>query len=420
MSQMSQIESFMRQALLKRKENHLLRSLSLPTQESNIDFSSNDYLGLAREKNLHVIAEQIFQEYYPSSKHYVGNGSSGSRLLSGNYRLIEDCEKKAALFHKAEAALFYNSGYDANLGLLSALASRDDIIVYDQWIHASLRDGIVLSKAKNFSYKHNDLDEVHKKLQQATQLIKQKNSKENSLSASTGETKNKIFLVSESVFSMDGDSPDLEALTNLCQEFSASLIIDEAHAGGIFQQGRGMLCKNDLQKKTFARVITFGKAAGLHGAVVLGSSLLREFLINFSRPFIYSTAPSPRHLAYIFAFYRWLESESAHEKQKKLMTNIDFFVQQKEEFSSRLIANDCYWLASESSIQSFVVPGNQRARKLASFLRKNSFSLFPVLSPTVSAGSERLRVCLHVFNSRSEIEKFFLVLKFFFQEEASS
>lgn len=391
------IEIFLKQALQQRKEKDLLRTLKQnSSSKKTVDFFSNDYLGVSQNKNLEVLARQIYAEFYPKT---IQNGSTGSRLLSGNFPLVEAVEKKAAEFHKAQSALFYNSGYDANIGLISSLANRNDIVIYDKLIHASIRDGITLSRAKNFSFAHNDMQDVEKKL-----LFAHKKNERS-------KKKAKIFVISESVFSMDGDSPNLKQLVAICEKYNAALIVDEAHAGGIFCEGKGFVCQEGLQEKVFAQVVTFGKAAGLHGAVVLGKNILKEYLINFSRSFIFTTAHSPRHLAYVMAYYVWLDSQQAQQKREKLFTRIDYFKQLRKQ---SIHTDSVFWLTSESSIQSLVVKGNTQAKALSHFLFQKNFQVLPVLSPTVPAGKERLRICLHSYNTKSEVEKFFEAVKEFF------
>ena len=211
-------------------------------------------------------------------------GSGGSRLLAGNYPLIEKLEKSIASFHDAEAGLIFNSGYDANIGLLSCIALKEDTILYDQLIHASLRDGIRLGYAQSFSFEHNNPASLELRLKQAAGTV---------------------YVVTESLFSMDGDLAPLQEMAALCEQYNAKLIVDEAHATGIVgEHGEGLVQHLQLQSKCFARIHTFGKALGVHGAIVLGSSFLRSYLINFSRPFIYTTALPPCTVQHIAEAYK--------------------------------------------------------------------------------------------------------------------
>ncbi|MBL4654010.1 MAG: aminotransferase class I/II-fold pyridoxal phosphate-dependent enzyme, partial [Flavobacteriales bacterium] len=249
------VEQTLSDKLENRKGENALRSLK--TVNGLIDFSSNDYLGFARD--------------FAVLNHSVGvGGSTGSRLLTGNSIEAEELEAFIAEYHNAEAGLLYNSGYDANIGLLSCVPQRGDTVIYDELSHASIIDGIRLSRAESFKFKHNNLEHLETRLKSA---------------------KGNVFVVVESVYSMDGDFSPLQELINLKQKFDFNLIVDEAHATGLFgKKGEGRCVELGIQNEVFARVHTYGKALGCHGAIVLGSETLRSYLINFSRSFIYTTA----------------------------------------------------------------------------------------------------------------------------------
>jgi 8-amino-7-oxononanoate synthase len=267
-------DSFLTKHLEQRKNQNAIRQLSSET--SLIDFCSNDYLGFARSRTL--------MEKIRTSA--AAPGSTGSRLISGNSMLCEDLERTIAEFHQAPAGLIFNSGFDANLGLLSSVARRGDTILYDELVHASIRDGIRLSFAKSFPFSHNNIAHLEARLRRA---------------------RGELFVAVESVYSMDGDCAPLPDMANVCDQFGAHLIIDEAHATGVFGPGgRGLVVQEDLAARVFARVHTFGKALGSHGAIVLGSAALRSYLINFARSFIYTTALPPHSLRSIRASYQFL------------------------------------------------------------------------------------------------------------------
>ena len=359
-----------------REDQHSKRML--PNENVLIDFSSNDYLGYAKN-------ELIFQKthQYLVENNIQTNGATGSRLLSGNYNLHTETESYIARFHGAESALIFNSGYDANLGVLSAMPQRNDIIFYDELCHASIRDGIQLSKAKSYKFKHNDLENLEKLLTKFK----------------IHNTTSVVYIITESVFSMDGDSPNLEKLSVLCEKHQCYLIVDEAHALGAFgTQGSGLVQQLNLQDKVFARIITFGKALGCHGAVVVGSELLKSYLINYARSFIYTTALSPHSIATIYIAYKHLNSEK--EQIEKLNKNIIFF---NEEINA--IGLKHLFITSNSPIQCAVIPSNEKAKKVSQYLQSKGFDVKPILSPTVPKGQERLRFCLHSFNSYEEITK---------------
>jgi 8-amino-7-oxononanoate synthase len=276
-------ENAVYELLEKRRSAGLLRSLKTP--ENLIDFCSNDYLGLARSVTLRQTIEQSVAVHSNRL-----NGSTGSRLLAGNSALAEELETELAAFHDTEAALIFNSGYDANVGLLASLPQRGDTLLTDDLIHASMIDGARLSVANRFKFRHNDLDDLENRLKRATGTV---------------------YVAIESVYSMDGDLAPLTEIVELCEHYEAALIVDEAHATGVFgPQGGGLVQSLGLQKRVFARVHTFGKALGVHGAAVVGSASLRDFLINFARSFVYSTALPPHSLLAIHSVYRFYRRTS--------------------------------------------------------------------------------------------------------------
>ncbi|MGI4728347.1 MAG: aminotransferase class I/II-fold pyridoxal phosphate-dependent enzyme [Janthinobacterium lividum] len=362
---MNEAENFIRQKLEQRKLDDNFRVLK--TASVLIDFCSNDYLGFARSEQLKALVEAEISKY-PG---YL-NGSGGSRLLSGNTAFTEDLEQQIARFHQAEAGLIFNSGYDANLGLFASLPQRGDTIITDELIHACIIDGARLSLANRFSFKHNDLDDLEKKLKNAKGIC---------------------YVAVESVYSMDGDEAPLREIIWLTQKHNANLIVDEAHATGIF--GSGLVQNLNLQDQDFARTVTFGKALGSHGAIVLGSENLRNYLINFARSFIYTTAPSFHQLVTTKMAYQLLGSSDSAQKQLHQLIQL-FKKELQKQYAIRL-------LPSNSAIQSILISGNANAKKLAAYLQNNGFDIRAILSPTVPVGMERLRICIHSYNSEAEI-----------------
>ena len=355
-------EEFVHKKLQERKEQNAFRQLKLPS--GKIDFCSNDYLGIVKN-NLLETGENI--ESLP-------HGSTGSRLLAGNYPLIEETERLIAAFHEAETGLIFNAGYDANLGLLSCIPQRGDTVLYDYLSHASIRDGIRLSFARSVSFQHNDPDDLKKKLRQSS---------------------GNVFVVTESVFSMDGDIALVEEIADICTEYGAHLIVDEAHATGVLgNRGEGLIQQMGLQSKCFARIHTFGKAVGCHGAIVLGSTALRNYLVNFSRPFIYSTAlPAAGIMAIKKAYDIFPELLKERDHLRRLATQ---FQNSEIRFEK---------LSSTTAIQAVIVPGNDAVKEIADMLQGNKLDIRPILYPTVPKGSERLRIVLHAFNTDAELEQ---------------
>ena len=351
-------DDFLDKKLNERRAQNAFRSLTVVKKK--IDFCSNDYLG--------IVHHGLLNTHNPEAKH----GSTGSRLLTGNSALFELAESQIANFHKGESAIIFNSGYDANVGLLSSIAQKGDTVVYDQLVHASIRDGIRLSFAQSFSFEHNNPADLEKKLATAT---------------------GNIFVVSESVFSMDGDICPLENILAVVNKYNAHLIIDEAHAIGVIgEQGEGLSQALQLHGQCFARVYTFGKACGCHGAVIVGSNRLKDYLINFSRSIIFTTAlPEVAIQAIIksYEIYPYLISERVHLKEliKQFQTS--------RTQHSRLI--------SETPIQGIMVPGNCEVKVIAATLQQHDFDVRPILYPTVPKGKERLRIILHAYNSKQEL-----------------
>ncbi|UOK42970.1 MULTISPECIES: aminotransferase class I/II-fold pyridoxal phosphate-dependent enzyme [Flavobacterium] len=368
--------------LNQRIQSHSLRKLS----EANtlIDFSSNDYLGFSKSELIFDATHKFLSE-----RNLKSNGATGSRLLSGNHILYSEAEEFIAKFHESESALIFNSGYDANVGFFSSVPQRSDVILYDELSHASIRDGIQLSNAKSYKFEHNDFEALEKL------ILRFKN--DNS----------EIYIVTESVFSMDGDCPNIEELITLCEKYQCLLVLDEAHALGVFgEKGEGLVQSINLQDKVFARIMTFGKGLGCHGAAVLGSQDLKNYLINFARSFIYTTGLSPHSVATILMAYRQLKAENINQ----LRENIVHFNQEKNLFGLKPL-----FVRSKSAIQSAIIPGNEKVKIMAEKLLENGYDVKAILHPTVPQGQERLRFCLHSYNSKEEItEVLQLLSKFVF------
>jgi len=358
----------------QRLKDNALRSL--PKASQLVDFSSNDYLGLAKNEKL----ERQIQK----------NGATGSRLLTGNHELFDELEALLQSHHKAESALVFNSGYDANVGFFSAVPQRGDVVLYDELVHASIRDGIQMGHAKGYKFAHNDIGKLKEKLV--------------SLRAQSSRD-TEFYVVTESVFSMDGDSPDLKEMATFCAKNNCFLVVDEAHATGIFGKGTDLISELGLENDVFARIITFGKALGCHGAAILGSKQLKQYLVNFARSLIYTTALSPHSVAVILSAYQYLKKESS-SICKQLYQNIDYFKQEIE----RLRISDKF-IASNSAIQCVTISGNDKVKEIAGQLRQEGFDVKPILSPTVKEGAERLRFCLHTFNTNEEISQVLQSLK---------
>ncbi len=373
MNESDALDDLLHAQLEKRSQAGLLRQLR--TAEGKIDFCSNDYLGFARSAALHnrIQFESI----------HLSVGSTGSRLLTGHSKLAENLEHSIAAFHDSPAALLFNSGYDANVGLFSSLNRVVKNVVYDELIHASVHDGMRLSKASCQSFKHNDPDH---------------------LDAILSSINAPALVAVESIYSMDGDACQLEAIAAVCELHKAFLIVDEAHAIGLYgEQGRGLVHQLHLQNRIAARLVTFGKALGCHGAAVLGSDVLRQYLINYARPLIYSTFTSPHALISVKCAYDMLSVFDFNNL--KIRVIIDLLQQELKEIEGATL------IPSTSAIHCLIVPGAARCRAVAQQVWDAGFDVRPIVAPTVADGQERIRICLHEFNTPAEVKALVAALK---------
>ena len=354
----------------------------LVTEHDRVDFSSNDYLGFSRNE---TINREVLK-HAAQLRH--ANGSTGSRLLTGNFELHEEVEGELAGFFEAESALLFNSGYDANIGLLSSVPQRGDLILYDELCHASIRDGIRLSNATAHGFKHNSIEDLSKKFLR--------------IKPEHGE----IYLVVEAIYSMDGDQAPLVNLVEFSKKFGLRLIVDEAHSTGVYgENGRGLLSELNVQESVFARIHTFGKAMGCHGAAVLGEIELRNYLINFSRSFIYTTA-MPLHNV-LCVKYALQELRTTNETDLLRANILEF----KRHMTRYHLEN--YFLESTSPIQSYLVSSTATLRSLAEKLKSENFDARPIFTPTVPKGMERIRFCVHSYNTSEEIQEILFLLSTF-------
>ncbi len=373
------VESRLASILEKRQVQGNLRKLRLSS--GLVDFYSNDYLGIARSEEVHNLFMRNLLALTDKNGRQIG--STGSRLLSGNSELAEEIETKLAAFHNSESALLFNSGYDANLGAISAFIRPGDTVIYDELVHASMHDGMKLSKANCIPFRHNDSNHL-----------------EEILKAASGEK----FILVETVYSMDGDLAPLLEICDLAEEYGASIIADEAHSTGIFgKNGRGLANELDVEYRIFARVITFSKALGTHGAAVLTTNTAKQYLINFARSFIYSTAASLPALLEIKTVYELLSNTDSYQKEAK--ERISFFRTELQKYPQLP-----FLLWSQSMIQALIIPNNFNALTVAQTLQSAGFDMRPLMYPTIERGKERIRICLHTHNSLEDIQSLLKVL----------
>jgi 8-amino-7-oxononanoate synthase len=353
--------------LAELRARDLLRNFA---QVAGVNLCSNDYLGLAEDARL---KEATVQAVTASAR----MGGTGSRLLSGHDAVWNELEEEFAEFAGTEAALYFANGYAANIGLLSAVLGKDDLVFSDQLNHASLIDGIRLCGARKEIYPHGDL-----------------NALERALRSHQSESCRKL-IVTESVFSMDGDIADVQAIEKLAERYGANLVVDEAHATAVHgPAGAGIAAGAGLSRELFATVHTCGKALASAGALVCGSRLLREFLINHARTLIFSTAMPGYMAGQIRAALRLARGMDA--ERETLLRNA-------AEMSESLRRDGWQVSRSASQIVPVVIGSNEDALMAAAWLQDQRFAVRAIRPPTVPAGTARLRLSLTARITREHV-----------------
>ncbi|EJU05024.1 PLP-dependent transferase [Dacryopinax primogenitus] len=392
-------------ALERRRKNGSLRTIAEdPPTETKVDFSSNDYLGLSRNPEL----RQHFLDSLQKSEYILGSGAS--RLLDGNSADHIALEKRLAKFYDAPAALLFNSGYDANVGIFSVLPQLGDAIIYDELIHASVHDGMRASripKELRIAFEHNNVESVKDILAAL-------------LAANppylTGERS--VFVAVESLYSMDGDFSPLADIVRTVKEFfpagNGHVIVDEAHTNGLIgPKGRGVVSHLGLEKDVLVRLNTFGKGFGTSGAVVLASPLIRNFLLNYARPVIYTTALAQFNVISISCTLDFLD-KGIGEKLAHQMTDISNYCRQSiskclAQYPSSgiaLVPSELVGGIASPIIPIIVTP----PLPLALFLQSRGFMVRQIAAPTVPKGLERVRLCVHASNTKQEVDDMIQVL----------
>lgn len=341
---------------------------SLSPENGLLDFSSNDYLGLSNSSEVRNTLIEALKQNLPL-------GATGSRLLSGNLALHERVEDSLAHCFRAESALLFSSGYLANLSVMSVLGTEEAEFFSDELNHASLIDGIKLSKAKKSIFRHNDPADLREKLMHSESIRK--------------------VIVAETVFSMDGDLASVNELVGLAREFDAWIVFDEAHATGVFgRNGLGCLEEVNTTDVKVISIHTCGKALGAQGAFILSSQKIRGYLINFARPFIFSTAISPILVLQIKASVDLLPKLTA-ERSHLLGLAHSFRESIRDQF---VVGN------SESQIVPIILGSNERVIQASAQLQAHGFDVRPIRSPTVPLKTERLRISLKSFHCADDIQ----------------
>lgn len=366
--------------LKEKKDEGLLRKLRPASsrrggkirfgKKEYIDLSSNDYLGLSSHPKLIEAAREALETY--------GAGSPASRLLSGDLDICHRLEEAVAKFKGKEAALVFNSGYQANVGILSALFGAGDAIFSDKLNHASIIDGLVLSGARFFRFSHNDIGRLE------SLLVKERAKFKNAL------------LITETIFSMDGDRPDLKGLTALKEKFDCKLMVDEAHATGIFgKNGSGVVEEEGLTEKVDLIMGTFGKALGSFGAYLAAPAETIEYMVNKCRSFIYSTALPPAVIAANLAAIELVKSEP--HRRRKLLSSADNL---RNAFGKK-----GFNVKGSSQIIPVIIGESRAAVKMAEALREKGYWALPIRPPTVPQGEARLRFSLSFDHDATMLKK---------------
>ncbi|MBN1913869.1 MAG: 8-amino-7-oxononanoate synthase [Candidatus Omnitrophica bacterium] len=373
---MDKIEKLLRE----RRKNGLLRALKPNSlrkegkiyfgREGFIDFSSNDYLGYSSHPKIKESASRAQEE--------LGVGSSASRLLSGDPRIYHKLEEKIAAFKDKESALVFNSGYHANIGIISSLYGRGDVIFIDRLSHASIIDGVILSGARFFRFRHNDCQHLKDLLRKERDNFRD------------------ALIITETVFSMDGDRPPLKEIVGLKDKYNAFLMVDEAHATGIFgRKGSGIAEEEGLTKRIELIMGTFSKALGSFGAYLACSKKIKDYLINCCRSFIYSTALPPAVIAANMAAVELVQKDPL--PRTTLLKNADYL-------RSSLLKKG-FQVRGISQIVPLIVKDAKEALARSLSLQKKGYWVLPIRPPTVAEGESRLRFSLNYHHSREALER---------------
>lgn len=337
---------------------------------AGIDFASNDYLGLAASTGLRAAVAKALERGVPV-------GSGGSRLLRGNHPEHEALEAEAAALFGAEAALYFSSGYAANAALLATLPQRGDLIVHDALVHASAHEGMRLGRAETVSAAHNDAGAVEAAI----------------VDWRAGGGKGRVWIAVESLYSMDGDRAPLADLAMIADRHDAVLLIDEAHATGVFRTGGRGLAAGLEGRENVITLRTCGKALGCEGALVCGDKTVIDFLVNRGRGFIFSTAPSPLMAAACRAALGLMQDDGLRARLDALVAG-----------ASRLFADRLGVAATGSQIVPIVLGDDARAMEVAAALQAQGFDVRGIRPPTVPVGTARLRMSLTMNVGMAEVE----------------
>lgn len=335
-----------------------------------LNLSSNDYLGLSQHPAIiEVMREALLSE---------GAGSGASRLVTGNRMPYSHLEEALAEWQNCEAALVFANGYMANSGVIGALVSRGDVVFSDRLNHASITDGVVLSRAEHARYRHNDMEHLRALLNKH-------------------QDRRRKLIVTDAVFSMDGDQAPLRELAALKREFGAMLMVDEAHSGGIYgKRGEGLCHELGLQDEVDIHMGTFSKSFGVYGAYICGSRMLMRWLVNKARPLIYSTALPPSITAGVLKALALVQEE--HWRRERLFAA-------SSSFRSLLEASGFKIGSGDSPIIPLIAGDNETALRFSGALESAGIAAAAIRPPTVPAGSARIRFSLSAAHTDKELSE---------------
>jgi 8-amino-7-oxononanoate synthase len=448
---MGGLEATLQSRLAQREAQGKLRQLDTPRSDL-VDFSSNDYLSLSRDL---VIRNALVAHLKDADRKSISStssdssnermiGSGGSRLLDGNSTFAEHLERKISSFHYSKAALLFNSAFDANVGLISCVPKAGDAILYDNLIHASIHDGMRLSRAtKMIPFTHSSI--IRKNRGPSVELGKVGSDHTAANGFQGLETvlkhlmrsdahirsgRSNVFVCVEALYSMDGDIAELEKVCDVVETLlpkrNGYIIVDEAHSIGVLgDSGRGLVCQLGLEDRVWARVVGFGKAMGCAGGgcihlwlprgvlltslfwilgAVLCSPILRLYLINYARTLIYTTAMSFPSLASINSAYDYLVTGRTEKRLRQLETVIQHCHVQLNSLYQRLKPPAAVLQAPQGSPSSPIIPlFTTHPKSLAMHCQRSGFMIRPIVAPTVPQGQERIRICLHAANTIGQV-----------------
>ncbi len=382
---MNSFTNELRHRLAARREQNLFRKLRRVDSavgphiemggQAFLNFSSNDYLGLTGHPALKSAATRAVETF--------GSGAGASRLICGSLAPFHELEETLAAFKGTEAALGFSTGYAAAIGTISALMGSNDVIILDKLVHACIVDAARLSGAKLRIFDHNDLDDLDEKLKWAAGRRRTPNQESHAL------------IVTESVFSMDGDRAPLREIVALKEQYGAWLMVDEAHATGILgRNGRGLADELGVSSQIDIQMGTLGKALGASGGYICGSRELVDFLVNHARSFIFSTAPAPAAAAAATAGIRVIQSSEGDALRKSLFERV-------RELTSSIEVQPS---AGSSAIVPFMIGDEKAAMAAAAQLREQHIFIPAIRHPTVARGAARLRITLSATHSRADVD----------------